>query len=115
MKASVSTLTVADLLLVEQYLRRVFNTQDGQACQHLLTSSYQLWLTQVKTVLRKPLCERVQLIETYLPNYHIYFLKNTVYIDFISPCIPKLEKHEKTPKRKRVSTSPSRRKHAAAL
>ena len=98
MNVSVPASTVADLDRVEQSLRRLFNTQDGQPCQHLLTSGYQLWLTQVKTVLRKnmpPSTEPMQMLETYLPNYHVYFLHNEVHIDFIKPCIPKADKRKR--------------------
>ena len=95
MNVSVPASTVADLDRVEQSLRRLFNTQDGQPCQHLLTSGYQLWLTQVKTVLRKNMPPATELLETYLPNYHVYFLNNEVHIDFIKPCIPKVDKRKR--------------------
>lgn len=98
MNVSVPTLTVADLDRVERSLRRLFNTEDGQPCQHLLTSGYQLWLTQVKTVLREnttACSKRMQMLDTYLPNYHVYFLNNEVHIDFIRPCIPKADKRKR--------------------
>lgn len=98
MNVSVPTSTVADLDRVERSLRRLFNTQDGQPCQHLLTSGFQLWLTQVKTVLREkmpPSTEPMQMLETYLPNYHVYFVNNEVHIDFIKPCIPKADKRKR--------------------
>ena len=98
MNVSVPTSTVADLDRVERSLRRLFNTQDGQPCQHLLTSGFQLWLTQVKTVLREKLpssTEPMQMLETYLPNYHVYFVNNEVHIDFIKPCIPKADKRKR--------------------
>ena len=98
MNVSVPTSTVADLDRVERSLRRLFNTLDGQPCQHLLTSGFQLWLTQVKTVLREkmpPSTEPMQMLETYLPNYHVYFVNNEVHIDFIKPCIPKADKRKR--------------------
>ena len=98
MNVSVPTSTVADLDRVERSLRRLFNTQDGQPCQHLLTSGFQLWLTQVKTVLREKMpssTEPMQMLETYLPNYHVYFVNNEVHIDFIKPCIPKADKRKR--------------------
>ena len=98
MNVSVPTSTVADLDRVERSLRRLFNTQDGQPCQHLLTSGFQLWLTQVKTVLREKMpssTEPMQMLETYLPNYHVYFVNNEVHIDFIKPCIPKANKRKR--------------------
>lgn len=101
MNLSVPISRVADLNSVEHSLRRLFNTQDGQPCQHLLTSGYQLWLTQVKMLLLGRLAqptqsiERMPMIETYLPNYHIYFMDNQVYIDFIKPCMPKAEKRKR--------------------
>ena len=98
MNVSVPTSTVADLDRVERSLRRLFNTQDGQPCQHLLTSGFQLWLTQVKMVLREkmpPSTESMQMLETYLPNYHVYFVNNEVHIDFIKPCIPKADKRKR--------------------
>ena len=93
--------TQEDLKKVETCLRNLYHTQVGQPCQHLLTSSYQKWLIQVRTYLRRhsPKEERdarFETIDTYLPNYHIIFLDNQVQIDFIRP---HLYKH----KRKRES------------
>ena len=98
MNVCVPAVSVTDLDRVEQSLRRLFNTQDGQPCQYLLTSGYQLWLTQVKTALRKNMstsADRIQMLETYLPNYHVYFVNNEVHIDFIRPCIPKADKRKR--------------------
>ena len=81
--------TGSDLLHVELHMRKLFNTEDGQPCQQLLTNSYQLWTMQVKFYLRSQSMVSAKIskfdIDTYLPNYHLVFDGKSVTIQFIRP------------------------------
>ena len=89
-----------DFKIVEHYLRTLYNTADGQPCQYLLSSSFQKWLYNVRACLRQQKLSTTyntnELIETYLPNYHLVFVNNEVSITFIKPIVTAKQEQDDT-------------------
>ena len=96
MNASFTVNNDREFNTVELYLRKLYNTADGQPCQYLLSSSFQKWLYNVRACLRQQTeaaddradVSACDSFETYLPNYHLVFIDNEVSVTFIKPAIP---------------------------
>lgn len=107
MNASFTLSNDTEFKTIEHYLRKLYNTADGQPCQYLLSSSFQKWLHDVRTCLRQAKdstnMSTYDIIETYLPNYHLVFFNNEVSITFIKPVVPmKPNSNDNTKTTKRV-------------
>ena len=100
MNASFTVNNDREFNTVELYLRKLYNTADGQPCQYLLSSSFQKWLYNVRACLRQQTeaadVSACDSFETYLPNYHLVFIDNEVSVTFIKPAIPIKSKNTDT-------------------